>query len=68
VSAVAGEQTVLEGLLVMAYNVGRAHGSNPVGPGLEDGRRNVVLQLIRLVAHLDHGSLKQPFKKLLGPA
>ena len=57
-------QSILEGLLVMAYNVGRDN-ERTQALTIEQGRKVVVEQLCKLVEHVDPGDLAQPMEGLI---
>jgi hypothetical protein len=58
------QQTCLQALLIMAYNVGRDHGQTQAMT-LEEGRKVVSEKLSDLVGHADIGALSQPATSLL---
>lgn len=57
-------QSVLEALLVMAYNVGRDHEKTGTFP-LDEGRRVTVDALTKFVADIDPGDLAKPLVQML---
>lgn len=58
------QQTILEGLLIMAYNCGRDH-EKTQRVSIEEGRKRVVLGLVGFVSDADRGDLDDPIVDLL---
>ena len=60
------EQTILEGIVIMAYNAGRAHEKSGAF-GLEDGRAVVAKAISEFVQDVDPGDLALPIATFLKP-
>lgn len=58
------KQSILEGLIIMAYNVGRDHGANTSKMTLEIGRAKTLEMLLSIVDSIDPGDLARPIEGL----